>query len=316
MARPIPLALAALFALGCQSPTAGPDPASSGQAAAPAASGGKPALPSSLASAPAAASSVEALAAIPVSDAEVAKVVNPLGAAPYAGPTATLKGRIRIEGDPPPAQTVQAPEGCGEAAATYGKLFRVGQDGAAADVLVTVTRYDGFVPAKEPAVKAQIHGCAFTRRTIAMTFGQRLEVYNLDKGQTYMPYLDGQPSRAAMVAVPMGDSVKLYPLKPGIYGLVDFLPKPYLDADVFVLKYATIDVTDLDGTYEITGIPVGKARLDALLPSADLTEGKDLELVAGENTADLLLRYVAKDAGAADAGAKPAAGARPIPDLR
>jgi hypothetical protein len=191
MARPLPLLLAALLAAGCQSPSTGPAPSGSASSALP---------PPLAGSAPK--GSAEALAGIPVADAEVAKVVNPLAAAPYAGPTATLKGRIRIEGDPPPSQAVEAPEGCGEAAATYGKLFRVGQDGALADVLVTVTGYDGFVPAKEPAVKTQIHGCAFTRRTVAMTFGQRLEVFNLDKGQTYMPYLDGQPSRAAMVAVP------------------------------------------------------------------------------------------------------------------
>lgn len=314
MARPLPFALLALLALsglGCQSASEAGGAAAT--AAPPSASPPGSGVPSPLASVARPTSSAEALAGIPVPEAEVAKVVNPLGATPYAGPTATLKGRVRIEGDPPPPRDFKYPDGCGEAAATYGKLFRVGQDGAAADVLVTVTGYEGFVPAKEPAVKTQIHGCAFSRRTIAMTFGQRLEVYNLDKSQTYMPYLDGQATRAAMVAVPMGDAVKLYPLRHGIFGLIDFLPKPFLDADVFVLKYATADVTDLDGTYEIGGIPVGKVRVDALLPAADVLAGQDLDLHPGENTADLVLRYVAKPASAP--GATPSASPR-VPDIR
>lgn len=271
------LALGGLGALGC-------DP------------GGSPGL---VAGAEPSASPNAVVDAIPVPAEEVAKVVNPLGTPPYAGPVGTLRGHVRIVGDPPPDVAITLTKGCeGEATATYGKLFRVGQDNAAADVLVTVTGYEGFVPAKEPSSKVQIHGCAFARRTVSAVFGQRIEVFNLDKVASYMPYLDGEPSKAAMVAVPMGDGVRLYAKQPGIYTLRDMMARPFMTADVFVLKYATHAVTALDGAYVIEGIPVGKIRVDALLPSVNVTTGQETTIASGENTLDLTLTYANKPSGA------------------
>jgi hypothetical protein len=241
---------------------------------------------------------------IPLSPAAVGKVVNPNNEEPYKGPTATLRGTVRIKGDPPPSTNFTfPPDKCGEAAATYGKLFRVGLEGAAADVLVTVTGYKGFVPAKEEAKKITIHGCAFARRTLALTFGQRIEVSNIDQIESYMPYLDGAPRRATMVAVPRGDAVKLYPLEGNAHYLIrDELPNPFLTADVFVLKFSTHDVTGLDGQYEIKGIPVGKVDVTAYLPALNDEAAQSLELKEGTNTLDLEITYPKKKADAADAG--------------
>ncbi len=242
---------------------------------------------------------------VPLPPAAVAKVVNPNNAEPYKGPTATLKGTIRIKGDPAPTTNFTFPAGkCGEAAATYGKLFRVGLDNAAADVLVTVLGYKQFVPAKEEAKKVTIHGCAVSRRTIALTFGQRLEVANIDQVESYMPYLDGAPRKATMVAVPGGAAVKLYAMEGNAhYMLRDELPKPFLAADVFVLNFATYDVTGLDGQYEIQGIPVGKVNVAAFLPVIDTDAQQSLELKEGVNTLDLELTYPKKKDDVADAGA-------------
>ena len=71
--------------------------------------------------------------------------------------------------------------------------------------------------------------------------------------------------KALMVALPGGDSIKLYPTKPGRYALTD-QSHPVMFADVFVLKYSTHGVTDLKGEYEIGGVPVGEVRVSALLP--------------------------------------------------
>ena len=59
----------------------------------------------------------------------------------YEGPTGTVKGNITITGDPAPTTPFKYPKPCSAAAGTYGKLFRVGQDGGLADALVTVTEY-------------------------------------------------------------------------------------------------------------------------------------------------------------------------------
>ncbi|WP_437767077.1 hypothetical protein WME77_08585 [Sorangium sp. So ce764] len=223
---------------------------------------------------------------------DVAKVMNPKRQAPYSGPTGTLRGRVTIKGDPPPDTGLSFPIGkCGEAAATYGRLFRVGQQNGVADALVTVVNYSGYVPEREEAEKVTIHGCAFSKRTVVMSYGQRLEVANLDPLEPYMPNLEGAPFMAVLVAVPQGDPVKFYPPQPGYYHLVDKLPKPFLKAEVFVLKFATHDVTGLDGKYEIKGIPVGKVLTAALLPAIEQDVKREIEIKEGENTLDFELNF-------------------------
>ena len=43
---------------------------------------------------------------------QVAAVVNGKHEKPYAGPTGTLKGRVRIDGDPPPDTDLKFPPKC------------------------------------------------------------------------------------------------------------------------------------------------------------------------------------------------------------
>ncbi len=222
---------------------------------------------------------------------QVLKVLNPKGQEPYAGAKATLRGRIVMKGDPPPETTLTFPPECSEAASVYGRLFRTGKGGELADVLVAVTGYDAFVPPVYPAVKVDIKACAFTQRTLAVTFGQRIEVSNTDAVTSYMPYLDGSAYKAVMVAVPRGAPLTLAPSAPGQYLMRDAMKRPFMLGDVFVLKFATAAVTQADGRYEIAGLPVGKVRVDALLPVLRKTTGSDLELKEGDNTLDLELTY-------------------------
>lgn len=266
----------ASMAMGCDPATQGSAPGASASAAAsaaPVASG---------------------LTGTPVPSATVLQVVNPKNEEPYSGPTGTLQGRVTLEGDDPIATDFKFKAGCGEAAASYSKLFRVGQDRALADVMVAVTGYEGYVPAKEEAQKLTIQGCAFNRNTVALAFGQRLEVSNLDQVEAYMPFLDGAPFRAVMVAIPQGDPVRLYPDKPGRYLVRDQLPHEYLLANVFVVAYSTHDVTGLDGRYRIDGIPVGKVRVNGLLPVLRKTAQKELEIKEGDNELDLVITYDAE----------------------
>ena len=255
--------------------------------------------------------------------AAIAKVVNPKGEEPYKGTVGAIKGTVTIEGDPPPDSGLAIPAKCNEALVTHGKLFRVGQDKTLGDVLVAVTEYTGFVPARSPAEKVTIHGCALSKRTVAMTFGQRLEVSNLDQIDSYMPYLDGAPSKVTMVAPPNGDAVKLYPPEPGHYLIRDQLPNPFLVADVFVLAYATHDTTGLDGQYEIKGIPIGRVKLSAFLPSLNKVVEKVLDVREGATTVNLSFAFdktkdiAPKEASAAaSASAKPAASAAPAASPR
>ena len=243
---------------------------------------------------------------IPRSIEEVEKVVNPKGDKPYDGKTGTLHGHITITGDPPPDSGVSTPPDCPEAGETYAKAFRVGPENSAADVLVAVTGYQGFVPAAKPAVDVKVRGCAFDKRTYAAAFGQRFEIQNFDKKASYLPYLDPAPYKAVMIALPGGAPVRVYAYQPAVnYVMRDFQARPYLTANVFVLKFATLDVTGLDGNYEIKGIPVGKVKVSALLPAIGKTSDKEIEIAEGDNVADLELAYDAKVDKIAEAAPDP-----------
>lgn len=261
---------------------------------------------------------------VPYPVEKILSVVNRKGAAPYKGPTGTLKGTIHVEGDAPPTVTgLKIPSNCGEALATYGKIFRVGLEKTLADVLVTVTDFSGIVPAESEVEKITIHGCALARRTVAATYGQRLEVSNLDLSKEYMPYLDGAQTEAVLVAVGGGFPVKLYPGEPGHYLIRDMLPKPYLTADVFVLAFATHDVTGLDGQYEIKNIPTGQVKVNAFLPVLvrKAAEEKLVEIKPGENKLDFTIKFdVKKDMDGVSTvappplgSASPSAGPAPAP---
>jgi hypothetical protein len=243
--------------------------------------------------APSAAPSATVVGAIPAE--KVAAIVNPKGLAPYAGPVGTLHGTVHVKGDDPPVQKVTIPDQCRGAAATYGKLFRVGQDKTLGDVLVAVTGYDVYVPETVLSVDVAIRDCAYSSRTYALTYGQFLSVRNVDQGISYLPLLQGGRSHAALVATPLGEAVKLYAPEPKVYRLVDEMARPFMVANVFVLRYPTHAVTQLDGRYEIKGIPVGDMQVSALLPAAAMKAvNQPIKIHEGDNTLDITLEFDAK----------------------
>ncbi|HMJ51466.1 MAG TPA: hypothetical protein VK540_05300 [Polyangiaceae bacterium] len=207
--------------------------------------------------------------AIPVAISKIEGVINPRHLPPYAGPKGTVEGTIRVTGDAPFKRTITIPFECGEAYATYGKAFREGNDRTLADAMVAVTGYEGYIPAAGDAYPVSIHGCAYDRRTLVLTYGQRIEVTNRDS-KSFLPTLEGSRSPAQLVAMPKGDAVKLYALEVGHYALTEGTKgSGWMYADVFVLQYSTHAVTGLDGRYRIAGIPAGKVKLSVYLPSID-----------------------------------------------
>lgn len=191
------------------------------------------------------------------------KALNPKGLPPYSGPVGAIRGTVTVTGDPPPfvpAMVAKLPEGaCPRAHELHRKLYRQGADRTLADVLVTVTEYQGYLPPRGDAVRVEMKGCAFDGRILAMTFGQHFDVFNLD-AQAYMPRLVGTATYALRVAMPGGAPVPIFAPQPGQYMLVD-QTREYMRADVFVLNYPTFDVTGLDGRFDIGGIPVGDVKV-------------------------------------------------------
>lgn len=223
---------------------------------------------------------------VPIAPEVISKVVNPRQEQPYDGPVATVRGTVRMTGDAPPDQPEilrQIPDGCDRAREFYEKLFREGPGRTVADVFVAVTGYRGYVPQREPVATVEALGCAWSTRTVGLTFGQRLEIAAKDR-RAYVPDLLGGRVGVQLIALP-GSGSALYPEAPGRYVLVDSM-RIYATAEVLVVKYATFDVTDVDGKFSISGIPAGPVTVNALLPATGATvqrevvlePGKDLEL--------------------------------------
>jgi hypothetical protein len=241
--------------------------------------------------------------------ASVAKVVNPTGLLPYAGPTGSLKGVVRVSGDPvpPPDPDVPAvPSSCQSASAFYGKLFREGPGRTLADALVTVSDYGArYLPASAATKNITVQDCHWESRTFALVFGQALAVINAGS-KPHVPQLLGANAPANLVSLARGEPIKLLPMRPGYVTLQDMM-NLFLRADVFVLKYPTFAVTGLDGRYEIRGIPPQEVSVNAFSPQATLLEQKRVRIVAGQTTElDFVLRFDAQ--ARAKARAAPSAG--------
>jgi hypothetical protein len=241
----------------------------------------------------------------------VSSIVNPNKEAAYTGPTGTVRGRVVVKGDKAPdvpQVLAKVPDTCPVARQAYGKLSREGPGRALADVLVAVTGYKGYVPERAPAQLVEAKDCFFGTRTIALTFGQRIDVSSKD--QTYIPELLGEHGQPQMAATPGNPTPSaLYPTHIGRYVLIDDL-KLFMTADVIVVKFATHAVTGLDGRFEIPNVPVGSVRLNALLSVTGGGAERVVNVEAGKPTEDIVLEIpfdAAEYAKLADAGAPAAA---------
>jgi hypothetical protein len=222
---------------------------------------------------------------LPGDPAQVSKVVNPKGLKAFDGSTATVRGVVRATGDASidrPEIVAKIGDDCAEAKAFYAPALREGPGRTLADVLVTVTGYDGYVPPAAEKVKLEAQGCSYGTRTIALTFGQKLEVFSKDK-RSYVPDLVGQKMDSQLVATPFGrGAAEVYPKEPGGYVLIDNL-RLYSAAELLVLKYSTHQVTGLDGRFEIGRIPAGPVTVTAFLPATGATVQKKVDLKGGES---------------------------------
>ncbi|WP_394820755.1 hypothetical protein [Pendulispora albinea] len=199
----------------------------------------------------------------PLPAASVLGVVNPNNLPIYAGPTASIEGTITVTGDPP-AKVDADFSRCPEAEAIYGKTFREGPalpDGSRplADALIVITGYSGYIVAERRAKKQiAIDGCAYSTRTVDLTFGQLLDVQNRDT-KMHAPELANHVMPALIVAPPGGDPVSVYPVAPGLTLLTDKMGPLWMVADVYTVPQPLHTVTDRNGHYRIDGIPTERA---------------------------------------------------------
>jgi hypothetical protein len=251
----------------------------------------------------------------------VQAVLNPEGLPAYTGAVGSLEGTIYVEG--PAAPDLQLDfSGCPQAKAMHGFQFRA-QPAASdaskrvlADAVVGITGYVGYVvPETRPAVQLTAKDCMLSARTAVLTFGQQLDVKNIDVGETHTYYafeLSGSPTAALRVATSGSDAIPLYPQHPGNDRLVEKMGRGFMTADVIVVPTPLHAVSDALGHYRIDGIPIGKLDAHAMHPSVRM-RGVDapVEILAGTATnLDMTIRFEGAAAPGVTVSAKPAAGAK------
>jgi hypothetical protein len=283
-------AAVAAMPLACRNSSGEPAPAGETSSASVASVDG---APSAAASSP---------AGFPVPQASVDLVLDPEGFPAYDGPTGSVEGTVLVQGPPAPNLPINTSQ-CPAALDTYGKLFREGKPDtpngprALADAVVVVIGYSGFyLREKNDAVKVTITpSCAYPARTIAITYGQRLEIAN-QSHLLFAPAIDESMNTAVMVAPPQesGEPVKLYPDKAGYFKLSDHM-EPYVREDLYVFRHPLHAVTDRAGHYRLDGVPVGKLKVGVHHPTVDADAESPVDVVAGVvEKVDLTLTFKPK----------------------
>jgi len=270
--------------------------------------------PSASGAAGSASPSTASSGAFPITASSVDSVVNPQNLPVYDGPTGSVEGIIRVKGPAAPPVHVDTSK-CPAALDTYGKLFRDGPpdtpDGArplADAVVVAVGTADHsafYLPEKNPIVHLTVGpNCAYPSRTIALTYGQWLEVSNQTK-LLFAPVIDQTQTPAIMVAPPLenGEPVKIYPTRAGHFLLTDRM-EVFVREDLYVFRHSLHAVSDRSGHYRIDGVPVGKLNIGVHHPTVDADAEVPVEVVAGVvQKVDLTITYDPKLKARNDGGA-------------
>jgi hypothetical protein len=272
-----------------------------------------PSADPSASAAPSAATAASASHAFPIPSASVQAVLNPDNLPAYTGPTGSVEGTITVRGPAAPDVKVDVSK-CPAALDTYGKLFREGKPETPngprwlADAVVVAVGYGGYLPAKDDVVRTVIRpDCAYPSRTIAITYGQRIEVGNQSK-LLFAPVIDQETTPAVMVTPPgeNGDPVRIYPRRAGYFTMTDRV-QTFVREDLYVFRHPLHAVSDTTGHYRIDGLPVGKLEVGVHHPTLDADAKATIDVVAGVvQKLDLEVTYKPKTpAKLVDAGLPP-----------
>jgi plastocyanin len=200
----------------------------------------------------------------------------PAGTAGPAGRTGTLTGTVRFEGKPPARAELDRSRDPYCAATRALSEEVVVADGRLRDVHV---RLPGGVAGEHPAPKSAVvidqRGCAYRPRVVGLIEGQTVNVTNGDQtfhnvrgtrdGKTRFNH--AQPSGAKeIVESNLGKAGEVITFRCDVH--------PWMRAFAVVTDHPFFAVTGDDGSFTITGVPIGTYSLEAWHPTLGLVERK------------------------------------------
>ncbi|MCB9851724.1 MAG: carboxypeptidase regulatory-like domain-containing protein [Phycisphaerales bacterium] len=186
--------------------------------------------------------------------------------APVFG-TSTIKGKVSLEGDPPPKTkiTMQGDRFCAKHNMEHiAPKLEVGKDGGLPHVFVYVKKgISAKYPAPSEAVTLDQTGCMYHPHIFGLQIGQTLTIKNNDDTAHNVNSLTkknqkfniSQPQAGMTADKTFSKEEIMVKFKCDVHG--------WMDAYCGVLKHPFFAVTDADGNFEIPKLPAGKYTIEA-----------------------------------------------------
>ncbi|MCZ2109990.1 MAG: hypothetical protein LC118_10580, partial [Dehalococcoidia bacterium] len=201
-----------------------------------------------------------------------------------------IVGEVKVNGTPPRKARNRGLENdpyCGKAHA--GQAFiqnvLVNADGAVQNVFVYVKaglpagqKYE----APPPALLDQ-HGCEYSPHVLGIMAGQTLKIGNSDGANHNVNAQPTTNQRFNMTTPPKSQETKKF-TKPGMSIPFRCDVHPWMSAYVHVMDHPFFAVSDVQGRYEIKGLPPGTYTLELLHESGAKVEIKDVKVEANTTT--------------------------------
>ncbi len=210
----------------------------------------------------------------------------------------TVRGRVILDGTPPPAATVRLDGD--KTCATFApgarratETYVVGAEGGLANVFVHVTAgLDGrsFPVPQEPVVLDQ-QRCWYVPRVVGVRVGQPLEVRNSDpllhnvraNSAVNEPFNQGQPVQGMHYAHTFSTAEVMVPMKCDVHA--------WMNAYIGVVNHPYFAVTGADGAFTLANLPPGSYTVEAWHEAAGTQSGT--VTVTAHGTASLSLTFTA-----------------------
>ena len=192
----------------------------------------------------------------------------PAAAAVDAATAATVTGKVKFEGTPPPPQSIKLSSDPYCQKANPGLTTEtevVGKDGAVGNVFVYVKDGLGnrtFPTPSEPVVLDQ-KGCHYTPHVLGIQVGQPLQIVNSDDTlhnvhglpKVNQEFNQGQPIQGMKMTHTFSAKEVMVPFKCDVHG--------WMNAWIGVLDHPYYAVTSADGSFSLKGLPPGTYTIEA-----------------------------------------------------
>lgn len=186
-----------------------------------------------------------------------------------AATTASITGRVTLEGTPPAAKPIDmsAEPFCAKlnSAPVFPQQVVTGENGSLANVVVYIKDFPADYIVDAPAASATLsqHGCMYDPHIVALRAGQTLEIKNEDQAThnvLAMPEQNPKWNRSETPGVaPIEETFAI----PELAIPVRCNVHPWMKSYVFVFSHPYYAVTGKGGQFELKNLPPGTYTVEA-----------------------------------------------------